>query len=199
MSNVSDPCESHVKKCSSSTQGPTSHPPGNSPPPPAVVHISMGPALTPPQTSPHPTRSHSLSVNPARCLAMSPPTLHLFPAQPMPLLHLTPRLVLSRPSSHPFPDFVSCRPCPIPGPVPAQPSPYPLPKAHTSSPEAHTSSPRDPHPIPCPDTLSLTCHDRLRLQKLDRSSIAKSSPPMGALKAAATPAATPAVVKARLK
>ena len=42
------------------------------------------------------------------------------------------------------------------------------------------------------------CQDSLLDQKDDRSSMAKSRPPMGALKAAATPAATPAVVKDRL-
>ena len=43
------------------------------------------------------------------------------------------------------------------------------------------------------------CHDSRRLQNDDRSSMANSSPPIGALKAAATPAATPAVVNDRLK
>ena len=43
------------------------------------------------------------------------------------------------------------------------------------------------------------CHDRRRLQKDDRSSIANSKPPIGALNAAATPAATPAVVNERLQ
>ncbi len=37
------------------------------------------------------------------------------------------------------------------------------------------------------------------LQKEDTSSMAKSSPPTGAPKAAATPAAAPAVVKLRLR
>ena len=43
------------------------------------------------------------------------------------------------------------------------------------------------------------CHDRRRLQKDDRSSIANNKPPIGALNAAATPAATPAVVNERLQ
>ena len=44
-----------------------------------------------------------------------------------------------------------------------------------------------------------TCQLRRLLQNEDKSSIANSRPPTGALKAAATPAATPAVVKARLE
>ncbi len=43
------------------------------------------------------------------------------------------------------------------------------------------------------------CHDRRRLQKVLRSSIAKRRPPIGALNAAATPPATPAVVNALLQ
>ena len=43
------------------------------------------------------------------------------------------------------------------------------------------------------------CHESWRLQNVDKSSIANRSPPMGALKAAATPAATPAVVNVRLR
>ncbi len=42
------------------------------------------------------------------------------------------------------------------------------------------------------------CQANLLLQNDERSSIANSRPPNGALKAAATPAATPAVVKVRL-
>ncbi len=44
-----------------------------------------------------------------------------------------------------------------------------------------------------------TCQLRRLLQNEDKSSIANSRPPTGALKAAATPAATPAVVNARLE
>lgn len=43
------------------------------------------------------------------------------------------------------------------------------------------------------------CHDNERFQNVDKSSIANNSPPIGALNAAATPAATPAVVNTRLK
>jgi hypothetical protein len=42
------------------------------------------------------------------------------------------------------------------------------------------------------------CHPRLCCQKLATSSNANSRPPIGALNAAATPAATPAVTKSRL-